>query len=302
MGARRKPSAASLAFMGARPLKVLRNESELGRWELAEGDPAPALRPYLSRPYVGFAEQRPGPMRRLEVPSGSIVLVVNFGPPFRISGPGDAAGEEHRSTFLVGLTDEYAITEYVGMSHGIQVDLTPLGAHLALGLPMSELANRVVQLEDVLGPEAGRLTEVLYEAPGWQARFELLDAALGARLAAARPPSPDVAWAWRRLIDTSGGVEIGALTNELGCSRRHLIARFREQVGLPPKALARILRFNRVVSLLGRDDGARLAEIAYACGYYDQSHLNRDFRDLAGISPGEFLARRIPDDLGLSAD
>jgi AraC-like DNA-binding protein len=288
--------------MGARPLRVLRNESELGRWELAEADPAPALRPYLSRPYQGFVEQRPGSMRRLEVPNGGIVLVVNFGEPFQISGPRDLVGEEHRSSFLAGLTDEYAITEYVGTSQGIQVDLTPPGAHLVLGLPMSELANRVVQLEDVLGPAARRLTEALYEAPGWQARFELLDAALGARLAAARPPSPDVAWAWRRLIDTSGGVEIGALTNELGCSRRHLIARFREHVGLPPKTLARILRFNRVLALLARDDGARLAEIAYACGYYDQSHLNRDFRDLAGITPGEFLARRIPDDLGVSAD
>jgi AraC-like DNA-binding protein len=280
----------------------MRNESELGRWELAEGEPAPALRPYLSRPYMGFAEQRPGPMRRREVPSGSIVLVVNFGPPFRISGRRDPAGEEHRSSFLAGLADEYAITEYVGTSHGIQVDLTPLGAHLALGLPMSDLANRVVQLEDVLGPAAGRLTEALYEAPGWQARFDLLDAALGARLAAARPPSPDVAWAWRRLVDASGGVEIGALTNQLGCSRRHLIARFREQVGLPPKALARILRFNRVVALLGGDDDARLAEIAQTCGYYDQSHLNRDFRDLAGITPGEFLARRLPNDLGVSGE
>jgi AraC-like DNA-binding protein len=288
--------------MGAHPLRVLRNESELGRWELAEGEPAPALRPYLSRPYMGFAEQRPGPMRRREVPSGSIVLVVNFGPPFRISGRRDPAGEEHRSSFLAGLTDEYAITEYVGTSHGIQVDLTPLGAHLALGLPMSDLANRVVQLEDVLGPAAGRLTEALYEAPGWQAHFDLLDAALGARLAAARPPSPDVAWAWRRLVDASGGVEIGALTDQLGCSRRHLIARFREQVGLPPKALARILRFNRVVALLGGDDDARLAEIAQTCGYYDQSHLNRDFRDLAGITPGEFLARRLPNDLGVSGE
>jgi AraC-like DNA-binding protein len=288
--------------MGAQPLRVRRNESELGRWELVEGDPAPALRPYLSRPYQGFVEHRPGPMRRLEVPHGGIVLVVNLGEPFRISGPRDPLGEEHRGTFLAGLADEYAITEYVGSSQGIQVDLTPPGAHVLLGLPMSELANRVVQLEDVLGPTARLLTEALYEAPGWRARFELLDVALGARLAAARPPSPDVAWAWRRLVDTGGGVEIGALTSQLGCSRRHLIARFREQVGLPPKALARVMRFNRVVALLGRDDGGRLAEIAYACGYYDQSHLNRDFRDLAGITPGEFLARRIPDDLGVSAD
>jgi transcriptional regulator GlxA family with amidase domain len=96
-------------------------------------------------------------------------------------------------------------------------------------------------------------------------------------------------------------VPVGALAQELGCSRRHLVAGFRQHVGLPPKRLARVLRFQRVVSLLDRSGGDGLGDIAAACGYYDQPHLNRDFRQFAGASPGEWLARRLPDGAGTAA-
>jgi AraC-like DNA-binding protein len=71
---------------------------------------------------------------------------------------------------------------------------------------------------------------------------------------------------------------------------------------VPPKTLARILRFEHALALLRRDDGARFAEIAERCGYYDQAHMNRDFRAFAGASPSEFLARRLPDGGGVRAD
>ena len=136
----------------------------------------------------------------------------------------------------------------------------------------------------------------------WDARFELLDAYIARRIEAARLPSPDVARACRRLHETGGRLEVGALAAELGCSNRHLVARFREQVGTPPKTLASLIRFRRAVDRLGHDDGSRFAEIAADCGYYDQAHLNREFRRLAGTTPGAFVASRLPDGLGLRAE
>jgi AraC-like DNA-binding protein len=65
-------------------------------------------------------------------------------------------------------------------------------------------------------------------------------------------------------------------------------------VGLPPKTLARIFRFDRAVSLLAQRD-ARLADVAFECGYYDQAHLNRDFRGFAGTSPASFARQIVPD-------
>jgi AraC-like DNA-binding protein len=150
---------------------------------------------------------------------------------------------------------------------------------------MDELTNRVVAIEDVLGPRAALLAERLQEAPGWAERFALIDATLLRRLAAGPQPAPEVAWTFRRLATADGRVAIGALADEVGWSRRHLATSWRRDVGLGPKAVARILRFQRALRLLR--EGHTLADAAYECGYADQPHLNRDFRALAGATPRE---------------
>jgi AraC-like DNA-binding protein len=279
--------------------RISRHESELGAWEMVSRDPEPRLRAHVRR-YVGYVESGTRPLRRREMPSGDIVLILSFGPGIDVSEPTKPGTSARRVSFAAGLHDEYAVTEHDGAQHGMQVDLSPLGAFQFFGLPMSEVAHRVVDLEDVFGPRAPALVEQLYEAPGWDARFTLLDSAIAARLGKHLPASPDVAWAWRRLTETEGLVTIGTLTEELGCSRRHLTARFREQVGMPPKTLARILRFERAVRRLREGGNASLAEVAFECGYYDQAHFNRDFRRFAGITPSEFLARVLPDGGGVS--
>jgi len=185
----------------------------------------------------------------------------------------------------------------------MQLDLTPLGARAIFGVAMHELAGRCVALEDLLGEgPAAELLERLAVAPGWPERFAVLERFLAERLTDARSPAPDAVWAWRRLQETGGGLAVEALARELGCSRRHLAARFREHVGLPPKAAARVLRFHRAVSLLRAGGAARWAEIAQECGYSDQPHFNRDFRELAGTSPGEFIASLLPGGVGVAAD
>jgi AraC-like DNA-binding protein len=287
--------------MDAQAVTVVRHDSPLGRWEMASRDPDPRLSGYVGA-YTGYVEQTPGPLRRREVPSTHVTLILSFGPAIGVGGPGAAGAPAHsRTSFVAGLHDAPVVTEHAGRQHGIEVRLAPLAAGRVLGVPMDALANQVVALEDLLGRDAERLVEALYDAPGWAARFALLDEVIAARLQAGRPPSPGVAWAWGRLGETHGAVPIGALAAELGWSRRHLGARFREQVGIPPKLLARILRFERVVARLIHAPGECWAEVAYDCGYYDQAHLNRDFRAFAGSTPTAFLAARMPDAGGFAA-
>ena len=81
---------------------------------------------------------------------------------------------------------------------------------------------------------------------------------------------------------------------QTGWSHRRLIGAFRDQVGLAPKALARVLRFQRAASSLREGGRDRLADVAYDCGYYDQAHLNRDFRQFAATTPSEYAARVLP--------
>jgi len=277
-------------------VQVRRHSSELGGWEMVSRPPAPALRPHVLR-YLGYVERSPPGFRRRELPTGEVAMIVSFGPTIEVHGMGTAP--LRRTSFVAGVDDAYAITEHGGVQHGVQVDFTPLGAAMVLGMPMAAIAHQVVALEDLSGPFPG-LAERLANAGDWEARFATLDALLAARLAAARSPTAGVAWAWGMLRATHGGARVGALADELGWSRRHLAVSFREQVGLPPKLYARILRFGHVLRRLDGEAEPRWAEIAYDCGYYDQAHFNRDFRRFAGTTPTAFLGRRLPAGGGIS--
>jgi len=245
----------------------------------AVGTPAPELRERVSR-YYGFAEATSGPLRRREGPGVDVVVVLSFEHEWLIDN-------ESRVSFVGGLTDRQVTTEHAGRSYGIQIDLPPPAAYGLFGVPMHELAQRTVALEDVFPDRT--LVERLVEADGWRARFELLDAMFGRAFADARPPSREIEWAWRRLRDTHGTVAIGSLALELGWSRKRMVARFREQVGLAPKAIARVMRFERARELAQTDSSPDWARIAVECGYYDQSHLTRDFRAVTGLPPATFF-------------
>lgn len=279
---------------------VIRHESELGRLERVECRADPRLYGIVHR-YCGYFHETDGQVvRRREIAQAQVTIILGFGPPLRVGGSRFELAEQH--SFVAPLSDSYAITEHQAL-HGIQIDLSPLGAHMLFGVSMHELSQHlVVPLEDVLGRGARELVGRLYDAPGWEARFALLDRYIGRRAQEARRPSPDVARAWQRLIDTGGRLRIGDLACELGCSRRHLAARFAEQIGPPPKTAARLVRFRQAVRRLERDDGSRFAEIAQDCGYYDQAHLNRDFRELGGTTPGELIASMLPEGFGVAAE
>jgi AraC-like DNA-binding protein len=275
---------------------------------------APRLRRHVLG-YCGYEEETLGFTRRRELPSGEVVLIIGFGPKLATTYPdlGPDRTVTHRS-FVAGLHTTHCIVETPGHQAGVQVNLTPLGAYLLLGVPMHELTNRVVDLDDLLGAGADLVVEQLHHAPGWGERFDLLDAALERRLDEARPASPDVEWGWRRLIESGGRLPVGDLCSELGCSRKHMVRRFDEQIGVTPKTFARVLRFQRAVHMLGHCDGASSieagelgdgermtwGEIALECGYFDQAHMNREFRQFAGASPSELHASLLPDGGGLA--
>lgn len=264
------------------------------RREAQRGRPHPGLRGAVLS-YTGYSEWAAGPMRRLEVPTAVIPVIISFGPSLVVDGV------LHRS-FAAGIGDAPTVTEYSGDQLGIQIDLAPLGARRVLGLPMVELTRRVVPLDAILGTAFTRLVDELANASDWTERFGLLDAVLLARLASSAAPAPELDLAWARLASSGGGVSVSELARETGWSRRHLTSRFTSEIGLGPKAVGRIMRFERVTSRLHARRGTGLAEIAYDCGYADQAHLNRDFRAFAGTTPTAFAARLLANDAGVSAD
>ncbi|MPZ48027.1 MAG: helix-turn-helix domain-containing protein [Dehalococcoidia bacterium] len=277
------------------PVALQSYESDVARWESALAAPKEALRPYVRR-YQGWLEFRPGKNRRREVATGDVVLIINLGAPFYVINPRNpSSASVPLGSFVSGVSDSYVFTESDRSMHCIQVDLTPIGAHLLFGVPMHEMANHELHLEDILGPQARGLDERLYEAGTWEARFAILDCFIEDRFTLASSPDPGASWALKRLKATGGRARIGGLATALGSSDRGLIEAFREEVGLTPKTIARIIRFNRVTHLMMEGGPRTWLDIAYDCGYYDQAHLIHDFKQFAGLTPGEFLVRRATD-------
>jgi AraC-like DNA-binding protein len=267
-------------------MRVHRHHSAELRFELAFAPPAPALTRVV-RQYAGWIDWSTVQRGLREVPSGDMPLVILF-----------QGKTDRRDIFTSGLHDSATIVKSDGPTAGVQADLTAVGARLFFNQPLSDFTNRTLSLDDVIGATARRLQAELHDAPTWEARFAILDRVIASRVAASRSPSRELMWSWEALTRTAGRMKISALVDEIGWSERHFASEFRRQLGMTPKAFARVLRFARVVRQLTTRSQPRLVDIALDCGYYDQAHFARDFRTFAGITPTELLASRNPDGSG----
>ncbi|KOX20457.1 AraC family transcriptional regulator [Saccharothrix sp. NRRL B-16348] len=224
-------------------------------------------------------------------PLGVVVVSVELeAPPVRrATAPDPEAGRDVPTSPVLGLRDRPWTVEQAGPSRGITIAMTPAGAYALFGLPLRELANTAVGLDDLLGAGAHLLAERIAGAPDWTARFRLLDDYLAARVRHGPVLARQVHGAWHRLTETAGRLRVEALADEVGWTRQHLGTRFREQIGLTPKTFARVARLHHAASLLTAASPPAWADVARTCGYADQAHLNRDFRTLTGCTPTEFL-------------
>ena len=280
--------------------------------------PPPALRPLVAW-YSGYREAGVPPARHRGLPSPYLTLIITLDDPLIIAEHPDPRQPASRHGVLVGgLHTGPALITHDGRQSGIQLQVTPLGARALLGLPAGELASLDLEADDILGPFAAELHNRIRAAGTWAARFAVVDdllarrtgvqltpgavpaaghASLTAPSGSAAQVGEEVAYAWRALLASRGAIPIADLARETGWSARHLGGRFRDEFGLTPKAAARLVRFDRARRLLQRRVVAAgtpaLADLAAAGGYYDQAHLARDFRELAGCAPSRWLAEEF---------
>ena len=273
--------------------------------------PGEPLRRYVAG-YTGYRQRGLPPARHRGLPSPYLTLIFTLDEPLTIEAHpdrGQPPGEF--GTLLGGLHSVPALITHAGAQSGIQVALRPLGARALLGLPAGELADLDVPAEAVLGGVCAELRDRIRLAAGWPERFAVLDEILLRRAAESDAMSPDalrsgalgpdavspeVSWAWRRLLRDGGALRVSELAAGTGWSGRHLTSRFRAEIGLTPKAAARVIRFDRARKLLVRllaVGDYTLAGLATDCGYFDQAHLAREFRVLAGCPPSQWLAEEF---------
>jgi AraC-like DNA-binding protein len=194
----------------------------------------------------------------------------------------DIQGRLEHGSVVIGLLPGDLRATGRGAVHCLQIRLEPHAAAVVLGAP-AELSGAVVSLEDVWGRDIRRVEDRLRAAASWDERFAIAVDVLGGRLDARRPVDPEVAHTWRRTLTSRGRVRVDGLADEVGWSRKRLWARFRSQLGITPKRAGRLVRFDHAAHLLAA--GHPAAGVAAASGYLDQSHLHREVKAFAGLTP-----------------
>ena len=265
------------------------HESALGSWTLSTCRP-----PFLAGlvDVIWYAEGTATHPLERAFPNGMLQLRVNFGAPYQLV---EGAGTQVLATaWLCGLHAGPRVVQVPHRHQSLAAALHPAGAFALLGRSVHDLSGWTVALCDVIGAVAGELVERCQHANSAETRLRLAADWLWQRMRLSARVDPSIAWAAGRIDASGGAVPIAELRAHTGLSKTRLATNFREQIGLPPKVYARIVRFRDALAMLHADAGP-LADVALAAGYYDQPHMNADFRELSGLSPREFLAARYPD-------
>ncbi|MEU1734151.1 helix-turn-helix domain-containing protein [Streptosporangium sp. NPDC020145] len=227
---------------------------------------------------------RGGRLPLVHVPETDTSLVFRTTP----AGRGDllVVGPRTRASYHAGKDIPY----------GLRLRLRPGAARPLLGVPVSEVVDRVVGIGELWGASSDRLQEALTEAAGDDGLvLGHLEAALSARAPEDGARGALVRAAARALRGRRGGRHepLPVIARHLAVSERHLRDLFADAVGLSPKHFERIERLRAVLSLACAD-GPRWARLAAATGYYDQSHMTAEFRTLMGVTPAAFFEGRLP--------
>ena len=224
------------------------------------------------------------------LPDGRPELILHLAAPFERLEP-DGRFERQPTLLYAGQLTDQLLLRPSGKSAVLGVRFHPHGAAGIVDVPQYELAGRPMGLDAISAPLARTFAMVQERARDPLEASVLVQRALVQYVDRARL-DPRIGFAVAAIGRTNGLVSIDRLAEAAEMTRRHLERRFLAAVGVPPKRLARIARFQHALRLLGADTRRPGTDTAAACGYADQAHFVRDFRRLAGCSPGEHLLRQ----------
>jgi AraC-like DNA-binding protein len=250
--------------------------------------PAPPLATFVD--YLWLYSDAPRHPRERILPSGTFELVFNLrDDEFRIQDP--AGGYRRFSGAMVsGPYARFFVIDATQQASIIGVHVKAGGAAHLLGIPADELADTHVDLETLWGPSARELRERLCAAATPEQRLRILETALMTRLLRPAERHRLVLEALAAL--DAPGVRVLEVARRAGLSQRRFIQVFSEHVGMTPKLCCRVRRFQRALALAERTPAPDWARLALACGYFDQSHLIRDFVAFSGLTPATYLGAR----------
>jgi AraC-like DNA-binding protein len=233
--------------------------------------------------------------RERNLPTGRADLVIALQQDHltRYADAADPIGQRLRGALVQGPRQQHFLRDTSTPSSVVGVQFRPGAAAALLGVPLGELAGQVVALDDLWGRSAGLLREQLQGLPTAELRLDALEKFLLRvlrRRRASLASSAELQWALRQFDARPDMAQVAPVRVALAWSAQRFIAQFRREVGLAPKQYCRVRRFNAVVERLAAGRDADWTQVALDGGYSDQPHLIREFKSLAGLTPGAYRA------------
>jgi AraC-like DNA-binding protein len=252
--------------------------------------PAPPLAAFIDQFWYacGYAPDR---KRQTALPTGSVDLTFNLASDdlWVFADAADRVGMKFDGAVVHGAQSRYFVLDARRDIHVVGVHFRPGGGAALLGVGAQELTDRHVALSDIWGARAHTLRRQLLAAPTPAARFDVVELEFRIRLQSQRTRvHPAISFALRGMQTAPTDSRIAELQSTTGYSSRHFTTLFTNAVGLTPKLYSRVNRLRSVVERVARGGEVAWADLASEYGYYDQSHLTRDFREFSGVTPGEY--------------
>ncbi|MEA2559921.1 MAG: hypothetical protein QOH06_1425 [Acidobacteriota bacterium] len=257
--------------------------------------PAPPLGDFVDRFWL--CSDAPPHQRERILPSGTIELVVNLREDeIRIYDPSHPDRCTRMSgAILSGAYSRFFVIDPLQHASILGVHFKPGGAFPFLGAPAGELADTHIDIETLWGPSAVELRERLCAAPTPAKRFSLMEDALLSRLRCPPEHHAAVPVALDAFEPAGAEMRVRDVARRVGLSQRRFIQVFAAEVGMTPKLYCRVRRFQRARGLAGKAAVPDWARVAVDCGYFDQSHLIRDFLAFSGLTPADYIRRQSED-------
>ncbi len=254
-----------------------------------EHQPPPCLKPYVRYYWTLQLDALPVSPPGQRLLTESFEFILNLASPIEIIN-GDNQIRQIAGTGITGPMSRPMRMRPTGPIHLFGICFLPGGGYPFFKYPAHELVDRYPDVDDLWGAGGREFTErIRNDGRSVRPCIEAVNGYLIDRLASNLRHDPVTQEAIGIIEKCKGHITVQQLARHLGLSRRHLTRKFKERIGISPKQLCRNTRFKQVYKLIETASHDNWADVAVACGYYDQSHLINDFKHYTGSSPDAYF-------------
>ncbi|WP_300485165.1 helix-turn-helix transcriptional regulator [Flavobacterium sp.] len=250
-------------------------------------DPAPELRELIKCYWILESPEEAVPERQTIVPDGCMEMIFHYGDLYR-QYLADGSNIVQPRCFVIGQLTQPLEIEPTGTTGIFSVRFLPGGFLPFANLPIREMENTAVSLEQLFGNDGLEMEQKILNTPSVTERIQHIERFLLDRLTDAKTIDRIIKTTVETILTANGQLTIEAVSKQTHANRRQLERKFATTIGLSPKQLSKMVRLQATLKMMLNNQFTSLTTLAYENEYYDQAHFSKDFKELTGFTPKEF--------------